>query len=238
MVRVAAASAPSIPRSCRRRARSPSSPTAARVRAGSDRAPLPSASHAAQIGRCARGCRASRRNPRATPKRSCQHGMRDMGGAPHSRREASGDRRDHDENGKEPVPAQPECEPAKPDRRRGCDRQNRFTIGGKIERDAGAERDRHPWQKPARSGFRARPGARRRSTRDVHRPAPVGTKPPACAAPYGGHSRPAIAPATPTVRRGGTPRAAIRRHPTQQTGLRQAAKPKPLGAQYEARPNG
>ena len=73
--------------------------------------------------------------------------------------------------------------------------RHRLMIGGEIERDAGAERHRHPGQQPPGAGFGARSirAVLRRSDDQVEKP--DGAKPPARAASRGGH-----VPAIPCVR--------------------------------------
>ena len=114
-----------------------------------------------------------------------QHAMRDPRGLPGRHRKARRDRGDHDGDRKEFLPPQQNRDRAKRDRDDGGHRQHRLMIGGKIEGDAGAERDRHPGQQPPGAGFRARPLAQ---GFDERRPnaGRDGAKPPAGAAARGG----------------------------------------------------
>ena len=192
----AAAAAPSTRRNCRPPARCPCAPTAAPARVLSGRAGSPSRRRAAQSGRCARGCRGSRRSPTATPNRSAapaRHARPARSSRSRTAKPAAtaaiitaiGNifcRRSRNAAAQSTTAAT------------GGNRQDRFMIGGEIEGDAGAEGDRHPGQQPAGAGLGADPVPQ---FLDERRPRgkPDGARPPACAAPRGGQ-----VPAKPCVR--------------------------------------
>jgi hypothetical protein len=72
-----------------------------------------------------------------------------QGGSPRRHRKTGRDRCDHHHHGKHLVPPQHKCRRAKQRRR---DRGHPFhglMIGGEVERDTGAEGDRHPRHQPA-----------------------------------------------------------------------------------------
>ena len=66
---------------------------------------------------------------------------------------------DHHGGWKYLLPTKLERRHAKPDRGDGGNRQDRFMISSEIERDAGAEGDRHPGQQAAGASFGASPFA-------------------------------------------------------------------------------
>ena len=86
-----------------------------------------------------------------------QHAMADPRGFPGRHRKAGRKRCDHHRDWKDLVPPQQERRHAERDGEGGHDRQHRLMIGGEVKRDAGAERDRHPWQQTPGAGFGANP---------------------------------------------------------------------------------
>ena len=136
-----------------------------------------------------------------------QHAMGDPRGLPGGDRKAGRHRRDHHRDGKDFLPPQQQRDGAKRDRRSGRDGEHRLMVRGKIERDAGAERDGHPGQQAPGPRLGARPLAQRVEER---RPAEAGrhdTRPPAPprAAARSRHSlacRPASCPRSAILRLG------------------------------------
>ena len=97
--------------------------------------------------------------------------MGDPRGLPGGDGKAGRHRRDHHHDGKDFLPPQQQRDGAKRDRRGGRDGEHRLMVCGKIERDAGAERDGHPGQQAPGPRLGARPSAQRVEER---RPAEAG----------------------------------------------------------------
>ncbi len=160
-VRAAAAAAPSIRRNCRPRARCPCAPTAARARV----LPPPRALSIETTRSTKRSVRSRMSRVSTKPASVTEKAGRAStpcaiaGGLPGRDGKAGGDGGDHHGDRKQLLPPQQHGGHAQHDRRCQCDRQHRLTIRGKIECDAGAERDRHPWQQPPSAGFGAEPSA-------------------------------------------------------------------------------
>ena len=132
-----------------------------------------------------------------------QHAMRDPRGLPGRDRKARRDGGDHHRGGKDFLPPQQNAAAQSAIADDGGNRQHRLVIGGEVEGDAGAERDRHPGQQPPGARLGARPLAQRFSERRPGAEAATAqSRPPAPphAAARSRHSlacRPASCPAPP-----------------------------------------